>query len=177
MTHERLKGWLEIAGMLAIVISLVFVGLQMRQDQSIAIAETYGSVASTSLQLSELIEGRSDLWRRGLDGEELSPEEHIDLLSLAHAVESSFVMTWSRAVQLGATSPEAVLRDYAMALHSHVGLRRYFESKIDRYKQTDAAFGIPLELGPFQREIVEQLEYLTENDVQALEPKEYVFWD
>ena len=175
--HERLKGWLEIVGMLAIVISLVFVGLQIRQDQSIAIAETYGSVASTTLQLSELIRGRSDLWRRGLDGEELSPDEHIDFISLARAVESSFVMTWSRAIHLGSTSPEAVSRDYAIALHSHVGLRRVFESRINRYKRTDATFGVAFELGPFQSEIVEQLEYLTENDVQGPEPKAYVFWD
>ncbi len=123
MTHEQMRGWLEIAGMLAIVISLVFVGLQIRQDQGIAIAETYGSVASTSLQLSELIGGRSDLWRRGLDGEELSSDEHIDFLSLADAVESSFETGWSRAVFLGVGRPENGLRDYAMALHSHVGLR------------------------------------------------------
>jgi hypothetical protein len=176
MTHERLKGWLEIAGMLAIVITLVFVGLQIRQDQGIAIAETYGSVASTSLQLSELVGERSDLWRRGLDGEELSSDEHIDFLSLADAVESSVETGWSRAVFLGVGRPENGLRRYAMALHSHVGLRRYFESKIDRQKRTDAAFGVSFGLSPFWSGVIEQLEYLTENDVQALEPKEYVFW-
>ena len=52
MAGERLKGWLEVIGMAAIIASLAFVGLQMRQDQSIAIADTYGSVASTALQLA-----------------------------------------------------------------------------------------------------------------------------
>ena len=177
MTHERIRGWLEIVGMLAIVISLVFVGLQIRQDQSVANAESHGSVASISLQLSELVGARSDLWRRGLDGEELSPDEQIDFHSLAYAVESSFRMQRSRAIELGVGRSEGVVKDYAMALHSHVGLRRYFESKIDSYKQTDAAFGVAFGVGPFQRGIIEQLEYLTENDVQALEPKDYVFWD
>ena len=177
MTHERVRGWLEIVGMLAIVISLVFVGLQIRQDQGIAIAETLGSVSSTSIQLSELIGGRSDLWRRGLDGEELSPDEHINFRSLADAVHSSFQVRRTRAVQLGVGRPENGLRDYAMALHSHVGLRRYFEYKIDRDKRIDAAFGAAFALSPFRSGLIEQLEYLSENDVQALEPKDYAFWD
>ena len=122
MAGERLKGWLEVIGMAAIIASLAFVGLQMRQDQSIAIADTYGSVASTALQLAELIDGHGELWRKGLDGEKLSLDEQIEFYSLANAVEASFVLNWNRSIRLGAASPKAQLRDYAIALHSHVGL-------------------------------------------------------
>ena len=177
MAGERLKGWLEVIGMAAIIASLAFVGLQMRQDQSIAIADTYGSVASTALQLAELIDGHGELWRKGLDGEKLSLDEQIEFYSLANAVEASFVLNWNRSIRLGAASPKAQLRDYAIALHSHVGLRQWFETKIDRFTQTDAAFDVPLELGAFESAIVEQLEYLATNGVPVPETKAYVFWD
>ena len=41
MNREKLSDWLQIVSMLAIVASLVFVGLQLRQSQEIAIAAQY----------------------------------------------------------------------------------------------------------------------------------------
>jgi hypothetical protein len=41
MNRETLSDWIQIVGMVAIVASLVFVGLQMKQSQEIAIAAQY----------------------------------------------------------------------------------------------------------------------------------------
>ncbi len=41
MTKENWKDWLEGIGIVAIVASLIFVGLQMRQAQKIAAGEFY----------------------------------------------------------------------------------------------------------------------------------------
>ena len=46
MRREKLKNLLEIVGMAAIVDSLIFVGLQIRQDQNIAMVESQGTVAA-----------------------------------------------------------------------------------------------------------------------------------
>ena len=166
-----------MVGMAAIFASLVFVGLQIRQDQSIALAESYGVNAGTASQLAELMEGRGELWRKGLDGEELTQAERIEFDALAYAVESAFMMDWNREVQLGATNPDSTLRDYAIAVHSHAGLRRYFQSRIARINQTDAAFGVSVEFGPFTTATAKLLEYLTANSRPVLETKEYVFWN
>jgi len=177
MFQIRLKDWLETIGMLAIVASLVFVGLQIKQARSIAIVDSYDGVASTDLQLAELIGERSDLWRRALDGEEISVEEQIQFHVLAKAVESSFLISWRRALELDIYDPDSELRDYAMALHSHVGLRRYFQSKYNRYKTTDAAFNVPTDYGAFGGAVRERLEYLAANSVPVPKTKAYVFWD
>lgn len=177
MLQMQLKDWLETIGMLAIVASLIFVGLQMQQDRSIATVESYDGVASTDLQLAELIGERSELWRRALDGEELSVEEQIQFHVLAKAVEASFLISWRRALELDIYNPESDLRDYAMGLHSHVGLRRYFETKMNRYKATDAAFNVPSDYGAFGGAVREKLKYLTANSVPVPETKAYVFWD
>lgn len=41
MDPSKLKDWMEVVGIFALVASLVFVGLQMKQAQEIAIAEQY----------------------------------------------------------------------------------------------------------------------------------------
>ncbi len=41
MDRTKLKDWLEVVGIFALVASIVFVGLQMKQAQDIAIAEQY----------------------------------------------------------------------------------------------------------------------------------------
>jgi hypothetical protein len=176
MSRDRLKDWLEGLGMAAIIGSLIFVGLQVRQDQNIAIADTYGTVSDNSLQLAELIQGHGDLWRRGLDGEELTPVEQVEFEALATSVESWFLMQWYRSRMLGVANPKTDLRDYSFALYQHAGLRRHFETKSARIVATDTAFGVPVEHAEWTKGIAEHLAQLTEQSVPVPETKSYVFW-
>lgn len=41
MTIEKLRGWLEVIGIFGVIASLVFVGVQIKQDQEIARAGMY----------------------------------------------------------------------------------------------------------------------------------------
>lgn len=41
MTIEKIRGWLEVIGIFGVIASLVFVGIQIRQDQEIAKASMY----------------------------------------------------------------------------------------------------------------------------------------
>jgi hypothetical protein len=41
MNSSRIRDWLEIIGLFSVVTSLIFVGIQMRQSQDIAIANQY----------------------------------------------------------------------------------------------------------------------------------------
>lgn len=43
MNSEKLHDWLQVIGMAAVVASLIFVGLQLKQSQEIAIANQYQS--------------------------------------------------------------------------------------------------------------------------------------
>ncbi len=177
MSQARMKDWLETLGIIAVVASLVFVGLQMKQDRKIAVADSYAGVVDSTLHVAELIADRSELWRRGLDGGELSVEEQIQFNVLADAVEQTFANGWQRATELGIGDPEIDVRDYAIALHSHPGLLAYFESVQARYETTDAAYNLPPDYGHFGGLVRETLAYLEDNSVPVLEPKAYVFWD
>jgi hypothetical protein len=70
----------ELVGMAAIVASLVFVGLQLKQSQDIAISTQYNSRTSMAIDIfsTQLESGDLNMWARlgGLDSTtELSPED------------------------------------------------------------------------------------------------------
>ena len=49
MDSTRLNNWIQIVGLSAVVASLIFVGLQMRQTQAIAIANQYQDRAALNI--------------------------------------------------------------------------------------------------------------------------------
>ena len=61
MTAQKIRDWLEVIGIFSVVVSLVFVGLQMRQTQDIALASQYQERANNQLELlrTEMESGRS----------------------------------------------------------------------------------------------------------------------
>ncbi len=84
MKLQKLRDWLEIVGLFSVVASLVFVGLQMRQDHKIQLSQAYQArtaiaaewntaLASNPVALSgyhKAIEGRDT---------EITPTEHRSL--------------------------------------------------------------------------------------------------
>ncbi|NIP55658.1 hypothetical protein GWN42_05225 [candidate division KSB1 bacterium] len=63
MSRKQLKDWLEIIGMIAIVGSLVFVGLEVRQNTTALIAGAYQSRSDALQQISMFIAGSETLSR------------------------------------------------------------------------------------------------------------------
>ena len=72
MDSAKLNDWMQVIGFFALVASLIFVGLQIRQDQEIAIVEAMSHRFENAEALANLVNENSDIWTRGLDGEELS---------------------------------------------------------------------------------------------------------
>jgi hypothetical protein len=75
MTKKRWKNLLEGLGIVAIIASLIFVGLQLRQAQDIALAEGYLSMLSTRNEINNSIRDEVEVWNKGLSGEELTADE------------------------------------------------------------------------------------------------------
>ncbi len=54
MALAKIRDWLEIVGLFSVVLSLVFVGLQIKQSQDIALAAQYQARADHNLQLAAM---------------------------------------------------------------------------------------------------------------------------
>lgn len=50
VTTSKVRDWLEIVGLFGVIVSLVFVGLQIRQDREIAVAAAYQERAGIAVE-------------------------------------------------------------------------------------------------------------------------------
>ena len=51
MISDRTQDWIQIAGIFGVIISLIFVGAQLKQAQSIAVSDAYHARAELSIML------------------------------------------------------------------------------------------------------------------------------
>jgi hypothetical protein len=81
------KDTAELIGIGAIVASLVFVGLQMRQEQEIARAQTLSEYIATGVDVHLAIAENSDIFVKGNSGAPLDEGEQHKLRVLMEAAE------------------------------------------------------------------------------------------
>ncbi len=71
MDTAKLNDWLQVIGIFALVASLVFVGLQIKQTQEIGQGEAAAAVLESTNSFRSTIIENVDVWRKGCMGAEL----------------------------------------------------------------------------------------------------------
>ena len=150
----------ELIGIAAIVASLAFVGLQMRQEQAIARAAVWSETEIASRELNEFVNENRDIWIRGLDGEELSQLEELTFKAIARSIYNRHLALYQRAIELGTSSPESRIREYAFHLYQYPGLRRDFEQGTEERRLRRAAYDLPDRTSGFRWTVMKSLEEL-----------------
>ena len=180
MDKTKLYDWIQIVGIFAVVASLIFVGIQLKQDRAIATAEALASRSEAVTELATLIGENKALWVSGLNGEELSEEDQAAFQAMAEAVESYFVALYVRidaiSASTGVLTSEDPITNYAFALYLNEGLRRVWDTQRDYWKFRDSAIGSD-DGGNFLRQRVDtELARLIKDDPPKPDKKRYVFW-
>ena len=93
----KLSQLFEILGASAVVISLIFVGYELRLNREIAIDETFNNAAELSTSILELIGDSSSIWMRGCIGDDLTIEEEMKFSTLVRAYDRHFFFRYNRA--------------------------------------------------------------------------------
>jgi len=117
----------ELLGIAAIVASLIFVGLELRQSQRIAYAEQEGSQISDFMAVDELISSSAELILKLNRGEELTGVEVIEAERLVLGIHRMMFFTNQRAFYLDHPSLGAPERGLALILYQNQGLRKLWE--------------------------------------------------
>ena len=141
MKKVDLKRIAELVGLAAIVASLIFVGLQMRQDQEIASAQAYVDASAVLTDLNQYVENNKEVWIKGLDGAELSLADKLTFDALCRSIFLRKISHWERAKRLDAGNPDFIAQSYAYDIHVHPGLRRFFDEFIESFEERRSAFG------------------------------------
>jgi hypothetical protein len=115
----------ELVGIVAIVASLTFVGLEMRQSQKISLAELEASFVSASVEIASLISDNSEVWARGIADEELDDSDATVFESIIVALSDR---NWAMQEQFGLLDrnefADSIVHKFADFLHQRPGARR-----------------------------------------------------
>ena len=124
MMIDRWKTIAEFAGITGIIVSLVFIGLQLRQEHRVALVElAFNATESYYEQRNGTIENAA-VWVKGNAGvDELSPAETAIYDALIQkAFANAYWIAYAQQ-QLGDTRAVSV-HDFAWFLHENPGARR-----------------------------------------------------
>jgi hypothetical protein len=172
----KLNDWVQVFGIFALVASLIFVGLQIRQDQEIAIVEAVSHRFNNAEALANLVHENSAIWTKGLDGEELSTEDFAIFSAISKVVEEHYRQNYIRFQRIGPFSPESAARDYAYVLYHRPTLRRLFEARGEIENSRDKAFGEERSDRIFLKTVGTILEDLDSQGVPTTVDNMYVVW-
>ncbi len=167
MKLSHWKDTAELIGIAAIVASLIFVGLQLRQDRQFALSEYAADFNDTMIQYSSVIRENREIWLRGLEGSDLSLEDQVVFESVAFAVWQKFSGIYRQSQALYQTGGEMAARQLAGELYTYPGLRNYVLSRC-RHRES-----IGQEIS-FCDDIREQLKAFDDGTLSPPEGKLYV---
>ena len=170
LKNSNWKGIAELVGIAAIVASLIFVGMQVRQDGQIAQADRLATQQILDLEIARFIDERRDVWRKGLAGEELSQDDQISFDVIAYALFRQQANENRMAYFLSGILAENGVRSYSLFVHQNPGLRAWFDELVEIRTYTDRAYGLPDDIKYYPRIVSEQLRYLDENEPQSNDP-------
>jgi hypothetical protein len=129
MNKSGWKDTVELLGIAAIVASLIFVGLELRQAQRIACAEQEGAQIPDFMAVNALISSNSELISKLNQGRALTETEMI----VANSLDESLWQTWffahRRAFYLEHPGVDAPAWGLAVTHYENPGLRALWESR------------------------------------------------
>ena len=120
----------ELVGIVAIVASLIFVGLEIQQSQKIALAEIEAAFASASIEIASLLSENSEVWARGIADEELDDSDTVVFESIIVALSNR---NWSMQHQMRLLDrhegADSNVHRFAAFLHQRPGARRVWNER------------------------------------------------
>ena len=125
MKFNYWKGIAEVIGGAAIVGSLIFVGLQIKQEQAIALSEINLSLLASQIDLNNSIGDHADIWVRGNAGEALEEPERIIFDGLLKNMAYLARTDWRQYGRFNQTRHmQVAIADFALHLYQNPGARQ-----------------------------------------------------
>ena len=145
----------EFLGVAAVVLSLLFVGFELRQSRSIAESEGFQENHELTRSLSELIIANADVWERGCMAEDLTAKEAIVFSRIVHSLIDFEWTRWTRAsIGISNAPPRIGARPLARHIYNFPGIKASWDTTPQKGSQL------------FQQTVYEEYELLVESNVE-----------
>jgi hypothetical protein len=122
----RTTNWKDIAelvGIAAIVASLVFVGMQMKQSQQLAFAESVQMMRANGIEQASLQTQHIGVWIRGNSGEKLEGEDLEIYKILFTQIQNQWFFNWLALDSIGTDFESVGPRSFARYLQRNPGAK------------------------------------------------------
>ena len=137
MKPTNWKDIAELIGIAAIVASLIFVGMEMRQSQRIAYGEQQGAGIVERMALNEAIARNADLLLKANSDADLSPSEGLALRSLVDSYWFATFFSYQRWYYLDHPGINAPIHGFSRFLFDNPGARETWLA--DRVRRREIA--------------------------------------
>ena len=132
MHSERANLWLQLTGMTGIIASLIFVGLQLKQSQEIAIAETFLSILSSEIEVLNSTSENAEIWAKANSGAELTDAEAVVFANLVTSFHLRSSRSRAQLNRLGHTDAANLQSaDFASFLYRNPAARKAWTSLVE----------------------------------------------
>lgn len=165
MNQAKLHDWLEIVGIFAVVASLLFVGLQMRQTQTIAQTEMDWNNMMAEMQSRSAIYEHPDIWARGNAGDKLNSSEAVIYTTLIRDFNTVNFFKFHNAKRLEGADDSVrwIVADTAGFLHKNPGARREWNALRAMFSEHRNPFASGNYQNAFEKEVRAGLALLEKN--------------
>ena len=122
----------ELLGFGAVVASLVFVGIELRQSQNIGMAEGYSAIFAARAAASNSIREHIDLWEKGTAGEDLNESDAAIFAILVNQLNEAATQAYLYTERIAGTDEAKIhAQDFAGFLYNNPGARAVWNARED----------------------------------------------
>lgn len=130
MKSASWKDIAELTGIAAIVASLVFVGMQMKQSQQLALAESVQLMRANGIEQGALQAAHIDIWMRGNSGEELGDVDREVYKILFNQTQNQWFFNWIALDSIGTEYEGVGPKSFAKYLYQNPGARAEWARRV-----------------------------------------------
>ncbi|HUF70523.1 MAG TPA: hypothetical protein VMM79_17870 [Longimicrobiales bacterium] len=113
-------------GVVALVASLVFVGLQLRQARDIAVSTNDSAYVQTRIEVYNSINQYASIWISGSKGETLAEPDATIFRNLVRMLNESTFVDYIQQTRMGEPTAVVIMHDFAAFLHQNPGAQRHW---------------------------------------------------
>ena len=118
-----IKNIAETVGVIAIVLSLVFVGLQLQQTHEIAVSEIFSANTGHRIEANIAIVDNSAVWAKASSGKALTAEEFLVIDRLIENLWEARLSLFHHFYELGdEAGADVIMTDFAEYLYQNPGI-------------------------------------------------------
>lgn len=132
MTDIKWKSLAELIGISAIVASLIFVGLQIRQEQNVAVSQVFQSILEAEVEIHQAMAEHADVWLKARDPQSLSKSEVKVIVELTEMWSARAFFEVQAAMRIDDGNWSGPINVFAYMLYENPGVRQLWSDNLAR---------------------------------------------